>query len=313
VVLLLSVPLALAARADGDSIPTTATQDQVRTSRLVYGLLSDSRFVYRPRAMDAEMSSDIFDRYLESLDANRMFLTAADIERFEPYRARMGAAVRKGELEPAYAIFAVYKERVAERVAFARGLLGKDIFDFTGDDRWEYDREDAEWGTAEELDAVWRQSVRNDWLRLVLANREADEIRKTLDRRYQNLGNNVAQLTGEDAFQTFLNAYTASIDPHTDYFNPRNTELFNQNMSLSLEGIGAQLQKQDDVVVIRELIPGGPAALSGKFRPGDRITGVGQGEDGPVEDVVGWRIDDVVEKIKGPKGTQVKLEIIPAG
>ena len=309
----LSVPLALMARADGDSIPTSASQDQVRTSRLVYGLLSDSRFVYRPRAMDAEMSSDIFDRYLESLDGNKMFLTAADVERFEPYRARMGAAVRKGELEPAYAIFALYKERVAERVAYSRGLLDEDIFDFTGDDRWHYDREDVDWGTSEELDAVWRQSVRNDWLRLALANREADAIRKTLDRRYQNMGNNVAQLQGEDAFQTFLNAYTASIDPHTDYFNPRNTELFNQNMSLSLEGIGAQLQKQDDVVVIRELIAGGPAALSGKFRPGDRITGVGQGKDGPIEDVVGWRIDDVVEKIKGPKDTQVLLEVIPAG
>src|SRR5690606_20993854 len=172
----------------------------------------------------------------------------------EPYRARMGAAVRRGELEPAYRIFALYKERVDERVAYARGLLGQDSFDFTGDDRWEYDREEADWATSAELDTVWRQSVRNDWLRLVLAGRDTDEIRKTLDRRYQNMGNNVAQLNGEDAFQTFLNAYTSSIDPHTGYFNPRTTQLFNQNMSLSLEGIGAQLQKQDDVVVIRELI-----------------------------------------------------------
>src|SRR5690554_6668817 len=297
----LPVPLALMARAAGDSIPASASQDQVRTSRLVYGLLSDSRFVYRPRTMDAEMSSDIFERYLESLDANRMFLTAADVERFEPYRAEMGAAVRSGEMEPAYAIFALYKERVDERVAYARGLLEQDIFDFAGDDRWEYDRKEADWAASDALDAAWRQSVRNDWLRLVLAGREADEIRKTLDRRYQSMANNVAQLNGEDAFQTFLNAYTASIDPHTDYFNPRTTQLFNQNMSLSLEGIGAQLQKQEDVVVIRELIAGGPAAMSGKFRPGDRITGVGQGEDGPIEDVVGWRIDDVVEKIKGPK------------
>ncbi|NLC60684.1 MAG: carboxy terminal-processing peptidase [Gammaproteobacteria bacterium] len=314
VALALSVPLALMARSSGeDAIPASATQDQVRTSRLVYGLLSDSRFVYRPRAMDAQMSSDIFDNYLEALDGNKMFFTARDLEQFEQYRDRMGPAVREGDLEPAYTIYALYKERVQDRVEHARGLLDEDIFDFTGDDRWEYDREDAEWASASELDAIWRQSVRNDWLRLKLAGREADEIRATLDRRYQNLANNVGQLKGEDAFQTFLNAYTASIDPHTDYFNPRSTELFNQNMSLSLEGIGAQLQKQDDVVVIRELIPGGPAAMSGKFRPGDRITGVGQGEDGPIEDVVGWRIDDVVEKIKGPKGTQVRLEVVPAG
>ena len=314
VALALSVPLVLMARSSGeDAIPASATQDQVRTSRLVYGLLSDSRFVYRPRAMDAQMSSDIFDNYLESLDGNKMFFTARDLEQFEQYRGQMGPAVREGDLEPGYAIYALYKERVADRVEHARALLDQDIFDFTGNDRWEYDREDADWATADELDDIWRQSVRNDWLRLQLAGRDADEIRATLDRRYQNLANNVAQLKGEDAFQTFLNAYTASIDPHTDYFNPRSTELFNQNMSLSLEGIGAQLQKQDDVVVIRELIPGGPAAMSGKFRPGDRITGVGQGEDGPVEDVVGWRIDDVVEKIKGPKGTQVRLEVVPAG
>ncbi len=313
IALTLSVPLALMARADGEAIPGSASLDQVRTSRLVYGLLSDSRFVYRPRAMDAEMSSDIFDGYLKALDGNKMFLTADDVAQFEPYRPQMGAAVREGKLEPAYAIFALYKERVNDRVEHARGLLEQDIFDFTGDDRWEYDRKDAAWASTEELDQMWRQSVRNDWLRLVLAGREADEIRTTLDRRYLNLANNVAQLGGEDAFQTFLNAYTASIDPHTDYFNPRSTQLFNQSMSLSLEGIGAQLQKQDDVVVIRELIAGGPAAMSGKFRPGDRITGVGQGADGPIEDVVGWRIDDVVEKIKGPKDTKVRLEVIPAG
>lgn len=313
IALTLSVPLALMARADGEAIPGSASLDQVRTSRLVYGLLSDSRFVYRPRAMDAEMSSDIFDGYLKALDGNKMFLTADDVAQFEPYRPQMGAAVREGKLEPAYAIFALYKERVNDRVEHARGLLEQDIFDFTGDDRWEYDRKDAAWASTEELDQMWRQSVRNDWLRLVLAGREADEIRTTLDRRYLNLANNVAQLGGEDAFQTFLNAYTASIDPHTDYFNPRSTQLFNQSMSLSLEGIGAQLQKQDDVVVIRELIAGGPAAMSGKFRPGDRITGVGQGADGPIEDVVGWRIDDVVEKIKGPKDTEVRLEVIPAG
>ena len=313
IALTLSVPLALMARADGEAIPGSASLDQVRTSRLVYGLLSDSRFVYRPRAMDAEMSSDIFDGYLKALDGNKMFLTADDVAQFEPYRPQMGAAVREGKLEPAYAIFALYKERVNDRVEHARGLLEQDIFDFTGDDRWEYDRKDAAWASTEELDQMWRQSVRNDWLRLVLAGREADEIRTTLDRRYLNLANNVAQLGGEDAFQTFLNAYTASIDPHTDYFNPRSTQLFNQSMSLSLEGIGAQLQKQDDVVVIRELIAGGPAAMSGKFRPGDRITGVGQGADGPIEDVGGWRIDDVVGRIKGPKDTKVRLEVIPAG
>ncbi|WP_149195793.1 carboxy terminal-processing peptidase [Luteimonas suaedae] len=312
IALALSVPLALMARADGDSIPASPNADQVRTAKLVHGLLSDSRYAYRPRQLDPAMSADIFERYLESLDPTKMFLTAADVAEFEAYGPRIGEAIRDGDMEPAYAIFAKYKERVAERVTHARALLKQDIFDFDGEDRWIYDREDAPWAADKaELDALWKQQVRNDWLRLKLAGREPAEIRKTLDRRYLNQGNNTAQLDGEDAFQTFVNAYTAAIDPHTDYFNPRSTALFNQSMSLSLEGIGAQLQKQDDVVVIRELIAGGPAAISGKFKPGDRIVGVGQGKNGPIEDVVGWRIDDVVEKIKGPKGTQVQLDVVP--
>ena len=312
IALALTVPLGLMARADGDALPGTPTAEQVTTSKLVYGLLSDSRYAYRPRPLDATMSAEIFDHYLEALDAGKLFFTASDIDRFRPYEKGMGEAVRSGNLEPAYTIFALYKQRVADRVAYARGLLEQDIFDFTGEDRWEYDREDAPWAAdAAALDALWKQSVRNDWLRLKLAGKKPDEIRKTLDRRYLNLANSVAALDQEDAFQSFLNAYTSTVDPHTDYMNPRTAKLFAQSMSLSLEGIGAQLQKQDDVVVIRELIAGGPAAISGKFKPGDRIVGVGQGASGPMEDVVGWRLDDVVEKIKGPKDTQVRLDVVP--
>ncbi|WP_101927426.1 MULTISPECIES: carboxy terminal-processing peptidase [Luteimonas] len=313
IALALAVPLALMARPDAvTDIPTTPNVDQVSASKLVYGLLSDSRYAYRPRPLDAAMSVDIFDRYLENLDAGKLFFTAEDVARFEPYKAGMGGAVRDGDIAPALEIFSVYKARVAARSAYARDLLKQDIFDFTGNDRWEFDREDVPWAADDaELDALWRQSVRNDWLRLELAGKAPDEIRKTLDRRYLNLANTVASLNSEDAFSSFLNAYTGSIDPHTDYFNPRAAKLFNQSMSLSLEGIGAQLQKQDDVVVIREVIPGGPAAMSNRFKPGDRIVGVGQGTNGPMEDVIGWRIDDVVEKIKGPKDTQVRLDVIP--
>jgi carboxyl-terminal processing protease len=201
---------------------------------------------------------------------------------------------------------------VDERSDYARSLLKQDIFDFSGTDRWYYDREKAPWAAnGAELDALWKQSVRNDWLRLKLAGKKPDEIRKTLDKRYATLDSSVAELNGEDAFQSFLNAYTAAIDPHTDYFNPRTAARFNQSMSLSLEGIGAVLQKQDDVVVIREIVPGGPAARSNKLKPGDRVVAVGQGASGTMEDVVGWRIDDVVDKIKGDKGTQVRLDLIP--
>ncbi len=316
-VLALAVPLALMARtpaAGGQTgeVGTGPNPDQVTTAKLVHGLLSDSRYAYRPQALDDALSQDIFKRYLDALDGGKMFFTAQDVAKFAKYKTLLDDAIKSGELEPAYAMFALYKQRVDERAAYARALLKQDIFRFDGNDRWQYDREDAPWAaSAAELDKVWKQSVRNDWLRLKLAGKQPDEIRKTLDKRYANLAESVDELDGTDAFRSFLNAYTASIDPHTDYFDPRTAERFNQSMSLSLEGIGAQLQKQDDVVVIREVLPGGPAIKSGKLEAGDRIVGVGQGDSGPMEDVVGWRIDDVVEKIKGPKGTKVRLDIIP--
>jgi carboxyl-terminal processing protease len=314
--LALVTPLALLARApgavDGDAVPSGPTVEQATTAKLVYGLLSDSRYAYRPRALDDALSADVFKRYLEALDGGKVFFTAQDVQKFAPYKTTLDDAIKGGDMEPAYAIFSTYKQRVDQRSAYARGLLKQDIFDFSGNDRWYYDREDAQWAPdSVALDAIWKQSVRNDWLRLKLAGKKPDEIRKTLDKRYATLDSSVAELNGEDAFQSFLNAYTSAIDPHTDYFNPRTAERFNQSMSLSLEGIGAVLQKQDDVVVIREIVPGGPAARSNKLKVGDRVVAVGQGTSGVMEDVVGWRIDDVVEKIKGAKDTQVRLDLVP--
>jgi carboxyl-terminal processing protease len=299
----------LTANAEGNG----PSVDQATASKLVYGLLSDSRYAYRPRALDDALSAEVFKRYLESLDGAKQFFNAADIAKLADNKSSLDDAIKSGEVDIAFSIFKLYQQRVNERVAYARGLLKQDIFTFDGQDRWYYDREDAPWAAnAAELDEVWKHYVRNDWLRLKLAGKQAEDIRKTLDKRYANLSKSVAELNGNDAFQTFLNAYATSIDPHTDYFDPRAAERFNQSMSLSLEGIGAQLQKQDDVILIRELIPGGPALASGQLKAGDRIVGVGQGASGPMEDVIGWRIDDVVAKIKGAKGTQVRLDIIPA-
>jgi carboxyl-terminal processing protease len=311
--LALAAPLALLARPSaGDAaIAGGPSVDQATTARLVFGLLSDSRYAYRPQALDDALSQDIFKRYLDALDGSKMFFTTQDVAKFAQYKTSLDDAIKSGKLDPAYAMFALYKQRVDERSAYVRALLKQDIFDFSGDDRWFYDRKDAAWASTAELDGLWKQSVRNDWLRLKLAGKKPDEIRKTLDKRYANLAESVDELDSTDAFSSFLNAYTAAIDPHTDYFDPRSADRFNQSMSLSLEGIGAQLQKQDDVVVVRELLPGGPAIKSKQLAAGDRIVAVGQGANGPVEDVVGWRIDDVVAKIKGPKGTQVRLDIIP--
>jgi carboxyl-terminal processing protease len=308
--LALTAPVAwLTAQADAGS----PSAEQATAAKLVYGILSDSRYAYRPRALDDSLSAEVFKRYLESLDPAKLFFTAADIDKLTTYRVKLDDAIKSGEVAPAFEMFALYQQRVNERVVHARGLLAKDIFRFDGSDRWEYDREDAPWvADTAGLDNLWQQSVRNDWLRLKLAGKQPDEIRKTLDKRYANMAKGVAELNGIDAFQTFLNAYATSIDPHTDYFDPRAAERFEQSMSLSLEGIGAQLQKQDDVVVIRELIAGGPALSSGKLKAGDRIVAVGQGANGAMEDIIGWRLDDVVDKIKGAKGTQVRLDIVPA-
>src|SRR5690606_16878618 len=294
-------------------LPAAPTEDQATAAKLVFGLLSDSRYAYRPKPLDDALSEQILERYLEALDGGKQFLLASDVEDFGRYALELDDAIRSGELGPAYDIFAVYRQRVAERIAHARGLLQEDIFDFTADERFVYDREDAPWPADEaELDTLWRKTLRNEWLRLKLAGREADDIRTTLDKRYVNMLDNVNELEGRDVFQIFMNAYAGAIDPHTAYFTPRTAENFNLSMSLSLEGIGAVLQKQDDVTVIREIMPGGPADKSGLLGPGDRIIGVGQGSDGEVEDVIGWGLDNVVERIRGPKGSLVRLDVVPA-
>ena len=293
--------------------PPQSTAAQSTTSRLIYGLLSDSRYAYRPLPLDDTLSGNIFEDYFKSLDDAKLYFTAEDLQKYAGLRTNLDDAIKSGDVQAANEIFALFQRRAAQRYAYARNLLKQDIFDFDGNEKWYYDREDAPWAkNSTELDELWKQYVRNDWLRLKLAGKKPAEIVKTLDKRYENQAESVTELDGEDSFQLFINAYANSIDPHTDYFNPRTAERFNQSMSLSLEGIGAVLQKQDDVTVIREIVPGGPADLSDKLDPGDRIVGVGQGGSGQMEDVIGWRIDDVVEKIKGPKGTQVRLDVVPA-
>ncbi|WP_146908107.1 carboxy terminal-processing peptidase [Arenimonas daejeonensis] len=317
-----ALPLALAVAASsapppGGSAATTLEElrpnaEQAAAARLVYGILSDSRYVYRAKPLDDQLSGEIHRRYLESLDSQKLFFTQADITRFEAYRTRHDDAIKNQQLDPAYEIFKVYLQRVDERVAYARRLLAKP-FDFSGAETWNYDREDAAWaGSSAELDEAWRKYVKNDALRLKLAGRSQDEIRKTLDKRYAGLGERVHELRGDDVFESFMNAYASSIDPHTSYMAPRSAENFNMQMRLSLEGIGAVLQRQDEFVVIRTIVPGGPAGSGGQLKVGDRVVAVGQGGSGPMVDVVGWRIDDVVALIRGKKGTRVRLDVLAA-
>lgn len=271
-----------------------------------------TRFHYKNEPLDDTMSQKIFDRYLDSLDGDRLFFLAGDIDKFTAQRDKLDDGIYNKDLSAPFSIFNVYTQRVAERTVYVRELL-KGKFDFSQDETYNYERGDkVPWAKdIKELEDQWRKRVKNDWLRLKLAGKEEMKIRETLDKRCANYLDRVKQLNSEDVFQTFMNAYAMSIEPHTNYLSPRASENFDIAMKLSLEGIGAVLQRDDEYTTIREIVPGGPAALSQKLKVGDRIVGVGQGANGAVVDVLGWRLDDVVQKIRGPKDSVVRLDVLP--
>ncbi len=287
-----------------------ATADQ--TQAAIWATRFLSKYHYKPVPLDDAMSEKIFDSYLDSLDSEHLFFTQTDIDQFSGVRDKLDDAIFDRDLSAPFAIFALYLKRVDERLAYSREVLAQ-VPDFSLDESYRYDRAKAPWAkTTAELDDLWRKRVKNDWLRLKLAGKTDKDIRGTLDKRYSNYLERVRQLNGEDVFQTFMNAYATSIEPHTNYLGPRASANFDIAMKLSLEGIGAVLQRQEEYTAIREIIPGGPAALSGVLKAGDRVVGVAQGDKGEMIDVIGWRLDDVVEKIRGAKGTVVRLEILPA-
>jgi carboxyl-terminal processing protease len=269
-----------------------------------------TRFHYKRVPLDDAMSASILERYLEGLDAEKLFFTQADIAQFQGYGDKLDDAIYDEELDPIFKVFSVYLNRVRERTDHARGLLAKG-FDFTVDESYRYDREKTPWAASSaELDELWRLRVKNDWLRLRLAGKADADIRTTLDKRYRMFQDRVDELTGEDAFQTFLNAYALSIEPHTNYLGPRTAENFNIQMRLSFEGIGAVLGKVDEFTTVRTIFKGGPASRSGQIKVGDHIVAVGQDGEA-MQDVIGWRLDDVVDLIRGPKGTKVVLDVVP--
>jgi len=270
------------------------------------------RYHYRHVALDDALSAKIFDNYLKGLDADKVIFTQADIDQFGYARTKLDDAILDEDLSVPFAIFNLYLQRISERLNYARSLLAKG-FDFKRQESYQYIRKDAPWAkSAGELDDLWRKRVKNDWLRLKLAGKDSKSIADTLDKRYSTSLSGLSKVKSEDVFQNFMNAYAMSIDPHTNYFGVRASEEFDISMKLSLMGIGAVLNSKDDYTTIRELVAGGPAALSGKLKAGDRIVGVGQGEDAPVIDIMGWRLDDAVAIIRGAEDTMVVLDILPA-
>jgi len=269
---------------------------------------------YLKKDLDDQLSSHIFEKYLEMLDGGKVYFDAKDVQSLEKYRYKLDDALVRGDLEPAFDIFNLYQQRLTERLEFLIGELNKglDSVDFDTNEEIEIDRENAPWPADEaELDALWRQRLKAAALAMKLNGKDLDEIQTLLTKRYQNRLKQSRQTKSEDAFQIYVNAFATAYDPHTQYFSPRTSQNFNINMSLSLEGIGAVLRSEDEYTSVVELVPAGPADKSGLIKPSDRIVSVGQGEGGALIDVVGWRLDDVVELIRGPKGSTVRLEIIP--
>jgi carboxyl-terminal processing protease len=258
------------------------------------------------------MSEKIFDRYLKALDSEKLIFVQDDIGQLSNARTRLDNAIIDKDLSLPFTIFNLYSKRVVERFAYARSILGEKI-NFQEKESYRFDREKETWPASEqEMRELWRKRVKNDWLRLKLAGKDDKSIFETLDKRYENSQRRVSRTKNDDAFQSFMNAYAMAIEPHTNYLVPRTAEDFNITMRLSLVGIGAVLTEKDDYTTIRELTPGGPAELSGQLKPGDRILGVAQGENGAMTDIQGWRLDDSVALIRGATDSVVQLDILPA-
>ncbi|MCW8333769.1 carboxy terminal-processing peptidase [Vibrio paucivorans] len=302
---------ALEAKLTKEDLPVLAPEVQHETaSKRITSRFTRSH--YKHFTLNDQFSQAIFDRYIEMLDYNRNIFTQADIDSFQKWSVGIDDQLKAGNNQIAFDVYNLSIQKRYERFKCALSLLDEEM-SFDIDETIELDRSEAAWPkNQDEVDELWRKRVKYDALNLKLTGKEWPEIKDVLGKRYNNAIKRISQTHNEDAFQLYMNAFAREVDPHTSYLSPRNAEQFQSEMNLSLEGIGAVLQMTDDYTVIRSLVAGGPASKSKQLGEGDRIVGVGQ--DGKeIVDVIGWRLDDVVQLIKGPKGTKVKLQILPDG
>ena len=271
-----------------------------------------TRYHYKPTPLDEALSGRVFDQYLKALDSEKLFFVQSDIDQMAEARTKLGSDMLNDDLARPFAIFNLYVKRAVERFGYARSLL-KGGFKFDSNESFQFVRTKQNWAKTEaDVQELWRKRVKNDWLRLKLAGKDDKNIVEVLGKRYDNSVKRIGRFNNEDAFNTYMNAYTMAIEPHTNYLGPRTAANFDISMRLSLVGIGAVLVEADEYTTIRELVPGGPAALSGQLNVGDRIVGVAQGEKGVMADVMGARLDDSVALIRGALDTVVRIEVLPA-
>jgi carboxyl-terminal processing protease len=268
---------------------------------------------YRHITIDDKISPQVYDRFITALDGQHNYFLASDVATFERWKSKFGDMIHTGDVDPAYAMFNLFQQRNRERMAYAIKLLDTEP-DFTLDESFTFDREHAAWpATQAEMDELWRLRVKNDAISLMLTGKSWPDTVDLLRKRYQRVLSRLDKITPEDVFETLMNAYCAVYDPHSNYFSPRSSEEYRIQMSLSYEGIGASLALTDDYVTVTNILAGGPAQADGSLKPNDRITAVAQGHDGPMTDVIGWRLDDVVQLIRGKIDTVVRLQVLPAG
>jgi carboxyl-terminal processing protease len=268
---------------------------------------------YRHIPIDERLSPQVLERFLTALDPQHSYFLASDITGFDRWRLKFGDMIHTGEIDPAYLIFYIFQQRNRERMEYALKLLDTEP-DFTRDENFDFDREHASWPTdVNEVNELWRLRVKNDAISLLLTGKSWTDSADTLRKRYKRVLARLDKISPEDVFEALMNAYASTYDPHSNYFSPRSSEEYRIQMSLSYEGIGASLQLNDDYVTVTNVLPGGPAATDGTLKSNDRITAVAQGADGTMTDVIGWRLDDVVQLIRGKVGTVVRLQILPAG
>lgn len=304
-------PLREAGAAASTTLSYEPSDKERRISKLVSAVVERSH--YRQSPINDPVSSVTLDRYLETLDPGHSYFLASDIKDFERIRYQLDDAVLNGTLEPIFAIYNRYQTRTRERLSYAMTLL-KTEPNFTLEERFQYDRSKAPWpATQEEMNELWRLRVKNDAVVEMLAGKKWPETRDLLSKRYDRALKRLEQIKSDDVFEIFMNAFVHVFDPHSNYFSPSNSDEYKIQMSLSYEGIGASLQLVDDYVVVQNIIPGGSAAASGTLNTNDRIVAVGEGKEGKLVDVVGWRLDEVVQLIRGKEGSTVRLQIMPSG
>ncbi|HLF33015.1 MAG TPA: S41 family peptidase, partial [Cyclobacteriaceae bacterium] len=284
------------------------TELQSNVCIVVTGILE--KYHLRKSLINDSLSSLIFDRYLESLDNNKLYFLKSDVKQLEKYRFALDDAFITGNLQPAFEIYNLFQERFNAWNQYAVQLTGKS-FDFDRNESFQFNRESAAWpATTEDLNDIWRKTVKSQYLSLKLTGISDEEIKKKLKDRFEKLASSNDQIISDDVFQMYMNVFTESFDPHTNYFLPITSDNFMIGMSQSLEGIGARLQTENEYTKVVEIIPGGPAFKSKLIFANDRIVGVAQGETGQWVDVIGWRIDEVVKLIRGPKETRVRLQVL---